>query len=221
MKDLTTILAKDKDGKYITSEQVEQWLQNPNKENNKQKLADLFYDRFYGRYLKPFDIPGDEYRKYKSGFAIMTSCCLLIETFVSFTVFDLINTYKNSERCFGYFFRKYSDFNIFAKDGLTIEQYRDLNFGIYKNNSGLPKEFYNDVRNGILHNGETRNGWKIRRDQSTLFDEATKIIDANIFMDKLENVIDNFRKDLINSNFDNDQIWITYKARLQNLIDMS
>ena len=66
MKDLTTILARNKGGNYITSAEVEQWLQKPNEENNKQKLADLFYDRFYGRYLKPFDFPSDEYRKYRA-----------------------------------------------------------------------------------------------------------------------------------------------------------
>ena len=218
MKDLTTILARNKDGNYITSAEVEQWLQKPNVENNKQKLADLFYDRFYGRYLKPFDFPGDEYRKYKSGFAIMTSCCLLIETFVSFTEPAFRNTRDKSERCFGYFFQKKTDFNVFAKDGLTIDEYINNSNLRHK---GIPCKFYHNVRCGIFHNGETKDGWKIRRDQSILFDEATKTIYANIFMDKLKNVIDNFRKELINSDFNNDQIWITYKLRLQDLINNS
>ncbi len=40
-------------------------------------------------------------------------------------------------------------------------------------------------------------------------------------MDKLINVINGFRDRLIKSDFDNDEIWKTYKDRLQDLIDNS
>ena len=101
MKDSNTILAIDQDGNNITIRKVEDWLNK----SAKKELADFFYHRFYGRYLKPFDFNNDEYKKkYKNGFAIMTNCCLLIETFVSFSEPIFRDTKNKSERCFGYFF---------------------------------------------------------------------------------------------------------------------
>ncbi len=74
MNDPNIILALDKDGNEITAQNVNEWLLA----RNKLKLSDFFYDRFHGRYLKPFDYCDEKYiREYKSGFAIMTSCCLL------------------------------------------------------------------------------------------------------------------------------------------------
>jgi hypothetical protein len=215
MKDANVILANDRNGNDITIKQVEEWLQK----SAKKELTDFFYDRFYGRYLKPFNYNDPVYTsKFKNGFAIMTSCCLLIETFVSFIEPTFRDTNYKSERCFGYFFLINSEFNAFSKDGLTIDQYK--NFTSNLNNKGVPHDFYKYLRCGLLHNGETRNGWKITR-AGPFFDELNKRINAVKFMDKLINVINGFRDRLIKSDFDNDEIWKTYKDRLQDLIDNS
>jgi hypothetical protein len=213
-----TILANDSKGRGITIRQIKDWL----RESDEEKLADFFWYRYYGRYLKPFDYESKKYKKhYKNGFAIMTSCCLLIETFVSFTEPKFKKTKNKSERCFGYFFMTNPKFNDFAKDGLSIEEYLDDSEELKK--VGRPHDFYANVRCGILHNGETRNRWKIIRDANFLFDlnSNTKTINAFRFMNELKVVIDNFRKDLIASDFDKDTIWKTYKDRLQDLIDNS
>ena len=134
---------------------MESWLLG----GEKKKLADFFYDRFYGRYLRPFDYPEKSYKeKFKNGFAIMTTCCLLIETFVSWTEPTFRNTKGNSERCFGYFFLTQQRFKEFSKSGLSKDEY--LNIGPPKpklNNTGIPYDFYCNVRCAILHSGEIKN----------------------------------------------------------------
>lgn len=216
MKNPNLILATDQEGNDISLKQVEEWL----KSADSKQLSQLFYDRFYGRYLRPFDFQNKEYKKkYKNGFAIMTSCCLLIETFVSFTEPIFRNTKGKSERCFGYFFLTNSDFTAFSKNGLTITEYKDLERKPLKN-KGTPDDFYKNLRCGILHNGETRNGWKISR-TGDFYDEANKKINAVKFMDKVIDSINHFKNQLNKSDFEKSEIWKSYKGRLQDLIDNS
>jgi len=187
------ILATDKEGNEITIGVVNEWI----KSNNKANLTKLIYDRLYGRYLKPFDYTTSDYKKYfKNGFAIMTSCCLLIETYVSFIEPTFRDTNRKSARCFGWFFNVENEFNVFSKGGLSANDYLDPQKS--RNNKGLPRDFYINVRCGILHNAETRNGWRISR-QGDFFNETEKIINASLFSEKLKKVIKQYQNKLINS----------------------
>jgi hypothetical protein len=215
MKDTNIILATDENGNDITVRQVEEWLA----QSNRNELSSFFYHRFYGRFLRPLDFQNDEYnKKYKSGFAIMVNSCLLIETFVSFMEPEFLDTNYKSERCFGYFFNVNPFFNQFAKNSLDISAYKDIETKL--KNKGIPKDFYNNVRCGLLHNAETRNGWKIVR-SGNLFDESTKKINADLFMENLKKVLEQYSNKLLVSDFDNDKIWINYKKRVAELIRKS
>lgn len=214
MKNDNLVLATNNYGKKITIHTIEEWI----KKESKEELADFFFDRFYIRYLKPFDFENKEYIKsYKNGFTLMSSCCLLIETFVSFTNPKFKETKRKSERCFGFFFLKHTEFNIFSEGGLELNEY--VNSENLKN-KGRSNDFYKNVRCGILHNGETKNNWKILR-SGELFDKTNKSINATKFMNNLVIVIKQFQKELLNSDFNNSEIWITYKSRLDYLIEKS
>ncbi len=209
-----TILATDENGNEITITQVEEWI----KDKKKNKLSQLVYDRLYGRYLKPFDFNDRNYVKnYKNGFAIMANCCLLIEAIVSFRESDLKSTYQNSERCFGIFFTSEDRFKEFSKGGLSLIDYKNLKIIMGAENKGIPKEFYKDVRCGILHSGETRNKWKIVRN-GVLFDEENKRINAAKFLISLKYVIADFKKELNNEDIDKSDIWTTYIDKLKDII---
>ena len=207
-------LAVTSDGKNITDLDCKAFL----KAKDKIALANFIYDRLYGRYLKPFDFKSNEYRKYyKNGFAIMSNCCLLIETYVSFTSSAFRNTQYKSGKCFGYFFSLEKSFALLAKGA-----YKANNTLAGKNDGGLPNDFFENVRCGILHNGETRNGWKItRKATSPYFDPAAKTINAFKFSSLLKKTLENYRTTLKNSDFDHDDIWITFKNRLNDLISKS
>lgn len=106
---------------------------------------------------------------------------------------------------------------MFSENGLTLAEYKNLKRKKLKN-KGLPHDFYRPVRCGLLHNVETRNGWKISRN-GDLFNKTSKIINANKFMDNLIDVMKIFREQLVISDFDNDQIWTTFKARVDYLLN--
>lgn len=205
------ILAVTEDGKPITVSDCKSFILN----KDKSSLANFIHNRLYGRYIKPFDFKNEDYIKnYKNGFALMTSCCLLIETYVSFTKKEYLNTDKQSAKTFGHFFTTESRFSSFSKGGLktdgTLSDKRD---------GGIPNDFYYNVRCGILHNAETRNGWIITRDSSKVyFNPDKKEINATKFANRLKSVLLVYKNRLIESDYDCDEIWINFIKRLEKLI---
>lgn len=208
------IYATNSKGEEITILKIKEWI----KKSDKTELANLFYDRLYSRYIKPYEFDNTEFKKkYKNGFAIMTSCCLLIETYTSFVQPLFRDTNRKSEKCFGWFFNEFDDFKPFSYGGLTSSEYLKVNQKI--KNRGLPRDFYFNVRCGILHNGETRNGWRIRRDGEK-FNAKTKAINATKFLASLHRLILNHKEELISSEFDS-LVWKTYINRLNDIIQKS
>ena len=213
MKDKSIILATDSVGNEISAGQVEEWLKD--KQNNKKRLSSFVYNRLYGRYIKPFDFDNKiNPDRYKNGFTIMANCCLLIETYASFREKAFRDTRGKSERCFGWFFLREKRFAEFSANGLPINDY------VYKkgriNNKGVPKDFYVNVRCGILHNAETRNGWKILRKDS-FYDEKSKTINSVKFMNRLKNTLIDYRK-LLDSSDVNTEIWSSFVNRVGDII---
>lgn len=148
-------------GEEITINDYCEYLRNENKE----KIAELVKYRLYERYLKPFELPDYKsqdclYKKeYKSGFSIMANCCLCIEALQSYK-----NGLKNTRN------KKGDDFfNDFFNESTYLKEFAD-------------KKFYKNVRCGILHQGETTGGWRIRRDEDLL---NGKTINANRFLEKM------------------------------------
>ena len=213
MKDKIIVLATDKNGIEITIEQVEEWLKN--KQAYKKNLSSFVYDRLYGRYIKPFDFDNKIYPdRYKSGFTIMANCCLLIETYVSFREKLFNDTNHKSERCFGWFFLTERRFVDFSKNGLPITDYLDMHKRL--NNIGVPKDFYKNVRCGILHNAETRNGWKILR-KGSFYDEHSKTINAVKFMNRLKGTLKDYKNSLDDADV-NTEIWESFVNRINVVI---
>jgi hypothetical protein len=183
-------------------------------EKNRELIADFFFNRLHSRYIKPFEYNSDEYREeYKNGFSILANCCLLIETFISFQDKDLVDTKKKSRICFGLFFTKYSRFAIFAKDAFKEGILRT------KEEGGRPNDFYDNVRCGILHLGETRNGWKIsRKSTAPLFNESTKTINATRFLQCLKLELEDYSKKLIKEKWDSNT-WVCFRAKMKAILD--
>jgi hypothetical protein len=208
------VLAMTSDGKEITVKQCQEFL----KQKNRKALAAFIYDRLYGRYLKPFDYPCDEFKKkYKSGFALMANCCLLIETYVSFIEVKYRKTENKSREVFGHFFTSEKRFGEFSVGGINA---KGLIAGAKE--GGIPNDFYFNVRCGILHNGETRNGWTItRKPTKPLFNAQNKEVNATKFANTLKLVLRDYVHKLNNENFENSDIWGNFQNRLNDLIKNS
>jgi hypothetical protein len=133
----------------------------------------------------------------------MANCCSLIETYVSFIEAEYRDTNGFGRPCFEYFFKSSGRFKEFSAENLAAD-------------------FYKNVRCGILHNAEIRNGWTITRNQyAPYFNRETKKINAVKFATRLKNVLSAYRKNLIESDFDIDTVWINFRNRMNDLLERS
>lgn len=161
---------------------------------DKKEIANMVYHRLHARYLKPFLFKDKIYKnEYKNGFSIMANCCLLIET---------LHSFKNG----------WSDSN--GRSGQAFKDFfnSDKNFKELKSRGN---EIYVNIRCGILHQGETTNGWKIDRDDKTLIDGKT--IHAVTFLKRLEKSLEEYRDSLQNEKWDS-ELWDNLRRKMRKII---
>jgi hypothetical protein len=156
-------------------------------EQKREEISDFIQERFKERYIIPLEsIPTGK----KHGFCIMAVCCLMIEALESFRQ-GWVKSKGKSKAAFCYFF----DDN---------EPFRDF--------CGYAQEFYNNVRCGILHQAETTGGWRIKR-EGTLFDSASKIINATKFLKELAKCLENYCDELKKSHWNSD-LWQKVRKKM-------
>jgi|ERR1044071_450713 hypothetical protein len=180
-------------------------LDNQEKEQLIQFIDQRFTDRFFDpiRCLK--QSPGNT-QGY--GFAIMALCSLLIESIQSFR-FGLPSTYQRELERLG-------DFNppvafevprnewlsgrqVFT-DFFTSPSYRKLFPGI----DGAA--FYTNIRNGLLHQAQTKNGWTITIQRKRLCAPKAKVLNRNVFAVRLEKAFRLYLQELRRCEW-RDELW--------------
>jgi hypothetical protein len=164
---------------------------------NRERIADAIHQRFTERYLDPI---ADPLSKQRHGFTMMAVACLMIEALQSFRR-GWPDTSKrgDGEHAFCSFFDEHSAFASFR---------------------GLAREFYKGVRCGILHQAETTDGWRIRRDQHQLLTVTPtgRIIDAELFAEALRGALDQYRDDLKAEAWGND-LWECLRRKMKRVCD--
>jgi len=159
---------------------------------DKEAIADFLYNRLHARYLKPFFFNDNLFNEqYKNGFSIMANCCMLIETLESFKQ-GLGDSNRKSKQLFNDFLAN------------------DLNFSVFQSRE---TEFYFSIRCGILHQGETTNGWIISRKGTVLFDPIKLKVNAVIFMQNLEESLKDYCLSLVQSDW-SDLIWQNFLKKM-------
>jgi hypothetical protein len=165
------------------------------KDENKEGIANFVFNRLSERYLIPLEnvVPSNKLH----GFALMANACLLIETYESF-IKGWKDTAAKERHPFDSFFKREEGFKDFKYNG---------------------RDFYKDVRCGILHQGETKGGWKITRIPNTpIFNRAEKTINASKFFEELRVSLESYRELLINSEWD-DLIWENCRKKISFIIE--
>ena len=164
-----------------------------NDDKSKRYVIDFIYHRLSHRYITPLlHVP----KKYKSGFLMMASACLMVETMESFN--------KGKQETKGEGKRVFKDF--FTRE----KQY----FPGFADNSD---NFYTKVRCGILHQAETKGGYRIMR-KGPLFDANTKQINANKFLKALMHCLENYVANL-NASGTNDPLWLNAVKKVKFISD--
>lgn len=159
-------------------------------EKNKTEIIEFIRLRFTERYITPLR------RDNKHGFCTMAICCLMIETLESFwRGWD--NSRNRSELAFCSFFNRNRNLSAFDE---------------------YVTSFYKNVRCGILHQAETMDGWRIRRDKGLpLFDIKTKTINATLFHDEMENCLKYYCLTLEQKDW-NSTTWVNFRKKMKAII---
>ena len=165
-----------------------------NDEKSKQYVIDFIYHRLSHRYIVPLlHVP----KEYKSGFLMMASACLMVETMESFHKGKKETRSGETKKVFKDFFtREKQFFPGFAEDS---------------------DNFYTKIRCGILHQAETKGGYRIMR-KGPLFDVSTKQINANKFLKALKDCLKNYVADLAVAASD-DPLWLNAAKKVTFISD--
>lgn len=182
----------------VTVNQVNDWLKKLNNldesNDSKKELANFVYQRLYTRYLKPFIFKCTIFKEeYKNGFSMMANYCLLIEALQSFKE-GLKDSKRNSKKLFQDFFQQNEN----------LSQFQSI-------------DFYQNVRCGILHQGETTGGIKITRKGKQLWDANTKTINAVLFGEEMGKVLCKYKEEL-EAAPPNSKIWGKCKNKIKFII---
>jgi hypothetical protein len=124
---------------------------------DRPRLAKFLEDRFLERFLNPVHPPAWSAR---NGFTIMAICCLMIESLETFRVGPAQRKRFKDHLVYEAFFKRRAELLELVPFAL---------------------EFYIGIRNGTLHYAQTLAGWRIRRDNSALFDAKTLTVEADKF----------------------------------------
>jgi hypothetical protein len=131
------------------------------RDGDREALGKFIQDRFEERYFRP---ALESERRH--GFGLMAIACLVLETLESFYQ-GLPDTLHQSRRMFRDFFRRPTQLSVFGEGG---------------------DWFFEDIRCGILHQAESRDGWRIKQ-TGPLIDTTAKTINALEFVLELRNAV--------------------------------
>jgi hypothetical protein len=169
--------------------------QPPNDNDIKNDIATFVVERFTERYITPINVA---VKDQKHGFCTMAISCLMIETLQCFWVgWPDTNKPRSGKEAFVNFISRTPElavFNTFAID------------------------FYTNVRCGILHQGETKGGWKINRggtrNNGQLFVTENLSIDATWFHKIIEASLAKYAH-LLRIEDKGSERWINFRAKMQ------
>jgi hypothetical protein len=162
------------------------------RDGDRGTIAAFIENRFIERYFAPIDALNSE---QMNGFAIMALCCLTIEALQSFRE-GLESSGGQSRKLFKTFLSHDAGLSPFRDDA---------------------DRFYVGVRCGILHQGETTGGWKIRR-SGPLFDSTARYINATKFQKALRKSLAEYISELKREELDS-EAWICCKKKLASIIN--
>lgn len=154
---------------------------------NREALGRFIQERFNERYFRPVEASQE-----KHGFTMLAIGCLVIETLESFYQ-GKANTLGESKKMFNDFFSRDTPFKVFE---------------------GNDDWFYGNIRCGILHQAETRGGWRVLQ-TGPLLDASQKTINAAQFYQELKKAVADYAKQI---EFD-DSCWQNFQNKMRAICD--
>jgi len=156
-------------------------------QEDKQAIAAFIVERFDERYFNPVMNSSS-----KHGFTMMAVGCLVIETLESF-----YHGWHDSSK-------KYPFDKFFER-----QHAEGKSLGVF---AGDAIKFHQNIRNGILHQAETKGGWKIRR-SGDLLDLDGKTINADRFIRELRKMVAEYADQLHADPI----LWANFKKKMKRV----
>ena len=208
-------------------------------ESAKLDLVKFISERYKERFFEPIQIlqcqsklrqkkeangtsgSGEDFWHF--GFAIMALCCLLVETFQCYRaglpsshppeLKSLLREYSEVDEQFRL------DEEKFPKKGEEIYQcFFDSSREIFDGVDG--KQFYRCIRNGILHQAQTKNGWTINVGRTKLWDADNKSLSRDVFVKKLRVYFNEYLAELHNAGWET-PVWAMARRKIFWLCELS
>lgn len=151
-------------------------------DGNRKALCQFFVERFDERYFQPI-----ENSQSKHGFAVLAIACLVIEALESF-----YQGRPDSKNASTQMFR-----DFFARDTVLKEL------------GGGNDWFYKDIRCGILHQSESRGGWRVLR-RGPLLDAQAKTLNATVILRALKHEVLQYAQRIQTD----EQVWRNFRKKM-------
>jgi hypothetical protein len=163
---------------------------------DRNRLIEFIRERFTERSVTPVEAIPNKPEDMRNGFCTMAISCSMIEALASFWKGRPETPRGDGRATFRWFF----------------EQNENVPLANFKAYGG---QFYEKMRCGILHQGETTGGWKVRRD-GDLFDIATLTINATKFHRALADCLDSYCEALKADTWDG-PVWLAFKCKMNSV----
>lgn len=161
--------------------------------NDSRVIAQIFKFRLISRLVEPaLAIPVDN----RHGFLMTSVACQAIEAYVAFRE-GKESTKDISHWCFSEFFRIHRG-ELRDKMGPDSKSCFDV----------VKSEFFKNVRCGLLHQAETRNGWTIRR-SGKIFSRAPNggiLVNGTALLNFVKSCINNYARDVEVRSFEDESV---------------
>jgi hypothetical protein len=172
--------------------EVESWLAA----GDTQRLASFFWKRHEVRFLAPIECLRKAAETYSGyGFSMMSLCCLLIETVQCYRdgmptssrkEWGLLVDIQSTEPVPPEYFLP----TVLPKTGRAV--FEKFFFDFQSDFPMAGQDFYENIRNGLLHQAQTKSGWTIDAKGSVPCDPLNKRINRDLFVQKLRICINNY-----------------------------
>jgi hypothetical protein len=189
-------------------------------------LMEFLRSRHQNRFFDPIDRLKNAAGSHVGyGFSMMALCCLLVETFQCYR--EGVPT--TSRREWGYLLdmqKKKSVPQEYELQGdappvngeTAFKNFFEQYSGNFPRLDGV--SFYRYIRNGLLHQAQTKGGWKINIKVRSVWDPATKILNRNMFAGALKKGFATYLDELGKSAW-TDLIWQNAARKIWWLIRLS
>ena len=189
---------------------------------DRAQLIQFLRDRHQERFFEPIRcIRNVEGNEQGFGFAVMALCSLLVETIQSYRnglpttnpgELNELRTLKKVPDAY----QLPAQLKVKGKDEFQqfFRDYREEFPGV------CGRRFYENIRNGLLHQGQTKGRWTLLKQGPSVCDAKGRIIYRDQFSERLECCFERYLDDLANRTW-SDTIWTNAARKVWWLIRLS